>query len=95
MSSENRTTNNVKRYFNPYFGGVLLGIVLLLTFYITGRGLGASGAIKSTVVSTVNTLAPEHAHESHYYSKFISDDHHPLNTWLSFEMLGVLSPVLT
>ncbi|MEA3478104.1 MAG: hypothetical protein U9R60_07995, partial [Bacteroidota bacterium] len=67
------TTERSKRYLNPYFGGVMLGLVLLLTFYITGRGLGASGAAKSTVVAAVNKIAPKHASESAYYSLFISD----------------------
>jgi len=90
MSSENRVVNG-KRYFNPYFGGIMLGLVLLATIYITGRGLGASGAVKSTVVSTISTIAPEHAKNSEYYSKFIDEDRHPLSTWLTFEMLGVLA----
>ncbi len=68
-----------KKYFNPYFGGVLLGLLLLLTFYITGRGLGASGAIKSTVVTAVHTVTPKFAEESHYLNKFISDDKHPIS----------------
>ncbi|MBN2175795.1 MAG: YeeE/YedE family protein [Bacteroidales bacterium] len=80
-----------KVYFNPYFGGVLLGMVLLATFYITGRGLGASGAAKSTVVAVVDRFAPEHAENSGYYSQFLSDDNHPLNTWLVFEVIGVLA----
>lgn len=79
-----------KRYANPYLSGFLLGMVLLATFYITGRGLGASGAIKSTVVSAVNTVSHAHADKSLYYSKFISDDDHPMNTWLVFEVIGVL-----
>jgi len=80
-----------KKYLNPYLGGFLLGILLLLTFYITGRGLGASGAIKSTVVTAVNAVAPTHAEESTYYSKFISDDKNPMSTWLVFEIIGVLA----
>lgn len=78
-------------YLNPYLGGVLLGLVLMSTFYITGRGLGASGAVKSTVVEAVSTVAPTHAENSSYYGKFISDDKHPMNTWLVFEVIGVLS----
>jgi len=78
-------------YFNPYFGGVILGLILLATFYITGRGLGASGATKSTVVAAVNKVAPAHAEKSAYYSKFISDDNHPMNNWLVFEVLGALA----
>ena len=80
-----------KKYINPYLGGVLLGLLLLLTFYLTGRGLGASGAVKSTVVASVNSIVPDHAAKSDYYSKFISDNVHPLNNWLVFEVLGVLA----
>jgi uncharacterized membrane protein YedE/YeeE len=80
-----------KLYFNPYFGGVMLGLVLLATFYITGRGLGASGAAKSTVVAAVDRIAPEHAEKSAYYSQFISDDVHPMSNWLVFEVIGVLA----
>lgn len=77
-------------YINPYLGGFLLGLLLLATFFITGRGLGASGAAKTTVVSAVETVSPVHAQKSEYYSKFISDDRNTMNTWLSFEVLGIL-----
>lgn len=79
-----------KTYLNPYLGGFLLGLILLATFFITGRGLGASGAVKSTVVTAVDAVAPDHAKQSGYYSQFLSDDEHPLNNWLVFEVLGVL-----
>lgn len=87
---KNNKTNNRHVYWNPYFGGFLLGILILATFYITGRGLGASGAMKSTVVSIVDTVAPTHAENNTYYSKFISDEKSPMNSWLVFEALGVL-----
>lgn len=87
----NTNNDRSKTYFNPYFGGVMLGLILLATFYVTGRGLGASGAAKSTVVAAVDRVAPGHAEESAYYSKFISDDAHPMNTWLVFEVIGVLA----
>lgn len=89
-----KNSNQDQLYFNPYFGGILLGLLLLVTFYITGRGLGASGAAKSTVVAAVEQVAPEHAEESAYYSKFISDDIHPLNNWLVFEVIGVFAGAL-
>jgi len=56
MKKNNQTNRHV--YWNPYFGGFLLGILILFTFYITGRGLGASGAMKSGVVTIVDTVAP-------------------------------------
>jgi hypothetical protein len=86
-----KITERSKRYSNPYLSGFLLGMVLLATFYITGRGLGASGAIKSTVVTAVDAFSHKHADKSAYYSKFISDDDHPMNNFLVFEILGVLA----
>lgn len=83
------TTDNQPKYINPYLGGVLLGLLILATVFITGRGLGASGAIKSSVVTTANTIAPENTKENTYMSQFISDDHSPMYNWLVFESLGV------
>ena len=34
-----------KPYVNPYLGGVMLGVVLFLAFFLTGNGLGASGGL--------------------------------------------------
>ncbi len=78
-------------YLNPYLGGVILGTVLLLSFYISGRGLGASGAVKNTVAATVNVVAPQHVEKSAYYSQFAGGDHQPMSNWLVFEVLGVLA----
>jgi len=77
-------------YWNPYFGGFLLGILIIVTFYFTGRGLGASGALKSGVVAIVHSIAPEHAENNAYYSKFIKEGESPLNSWLVYEAIGVL-----
>ncbi len=85
----NKSMNNEPKYINPYLGGVLLGLLVLLTVFVTGRGLGASGAIKSTVVTTAEAITPEKAKENAYTSQFISDDHTPLYTWLVFESLGI------
>jgi len=86
----NTEQTNRTVYWNPYFGGFLLGIVILFTFYMTGRGLGASGAIKSSVVAMVDTVAPSHAENNAYYSKFISEEKSTLDTWLVFEAIGVI-----
>ena len=89
MSHQNYITGKHK-YMNPYMAGIILGLVLLLSFYLTGRGLGASGAMKSVVVTTVNTASHEKAANSHFYSKYISDGKNPMNSWLVFQVLGVL-----
>lgn len=77
-------------YWNPYFGGFLLGLLIILTFYLTGRGLGASGALKSGVVAVVDAVAPIHAENNAYYSQFIKEEESPLNSWLVYEALGVI-----
>lgn len=76
---------------NPYLAGFLLGLTLLATIYITGRGLGASGAMKSVVIEGVNTIAPQHAENTHYYANYAEE--HPngsMRSWLVFEVLGVM-----
>lgn len=55
---------NPRKYLNPYIGGVLLGLVLLAANFVAGRGLGASGAIKSTVVSAMTVVAPTSSDQS-------------------------------
>ena len=79
------------KYLNPYVGGVLLGLVLLAANFVSGRGLGASGAIKSGVVSVITTIAPTASENTGFIKEFRqSHQGNPLKTWLVFEMLGVL-----
>jgi uncharacterized membrane protein YedE/YeeE len=80
-----------QKYMNPYLAGFLLGLVLLGTIYVTGRGLGASGAVKSVVLSTVVKVAPEHSANTPFIKTF-NEEHPdgPLNDWLVFEVIGVI-----
>lgn len=79
------------KYLNPYLAGFFLGLLLLVTIFITGRGLGASGAIKSGVIATVTSIAPSHTANTHYYTEY-SEEHKesPLKNWLVFEVIGVV-----
>jgi len=79
-----------KKYMNPYLGGALLGIVLIVAFWVSGRGLGASGAPKSAIVAAVKTVAPAHAEKTAYYKDYLESHPSPLKSWLVFEMMGVL-----
>lgn len=82
---------NSTKYMNPYLAGVFLGLLLLLTIYITGRGLGASGAFKSIVAAAVTTITPNHAANSPYYVEYTKEhEGSPLKNWLVFEVLGVI-----
>ncbi|MCA9730704.1 YeeE/YedE family protein [candidate division KSB1 bacterium] len=80
------------KYMNPYVAGVLLGLLLLATIYITGRGLGASGAIKSYAITAVEAIAPEHTANTQFYKEY-AESHgsgSPLMNWLVFEVIGVM-----
>jgi uncharacterized protein len=79
------------KYMNPYLAGTMLGIVLLLAMYLSGRGLGASGGIKYCVVSIVGALDKPHAEHSIYYSKYFENGQKPLKNWLPIEVLGILA----
>ena len=75
-------------YWNPYFGGLMLGLLIAATFYVTGRGVGATGGTKATVVKTVDLIAHEHAQGQEFYSKYVDEDKNPMKNWLVFETLG-------
>lgn len=83
--------NKTHVYWNPYFGGFMLGLLLIATFYITGRGVGATGGTKSAVITTVESFAPTYAEDSKFYSKYYDEDKNPMNNWLVFETLGILA----
>jgi hypothetical protein len=82
-------------YSNPYLAGIGLGLVLLSSFVIMGRGLGASGAVASVVAWLVHLVAPAHATANGYLQGYLGDGStHPLKAWLVFEVVGVFAGAL-
>jgi uncharacterized membrane protein YedE/YeeE len=79
------------RYMNPFTAGILLGLLLLLTIFITGRGLGASGAVKSAVVTIEKSVLPSHTDGMKFYEDY-STTHgdSPLKSFLVFEIIGAI-----
>jgi uncharacterized membrane protein YedE/YeeE len=93
MASEavNKLSRSRDGYMNPYLAGVALGLVLLATFVIMGRGLGASGAFSTVVAMGVDSLAPAHAEANEFYVGYLENGYgHPLKSWLAIEVVGVL-----
>ncbi len=82
---------NQNKYMNPYLAGFFLGLLLLVTIFITGRGLGASGAFKSGVIAAVTAVVPSHTANTHYYTEYFEEHkENPLKNWLVFEVIGVV-----
>lgn len=82
---------NKTKYLNPYVGGVLLGLTLLAAFVVSGRGLGASGAMKSVVIQASNTVTPSHSESATFYKDYNQEHPEgPMHSWLVFQVAGVL-----
>jgi uncharacterized membrane protein YedE/YeeE len=77
------------KLWNPYLGGVALGLVLLASFLVLGHGIGASGAASRLGATALNAVAPEHVANSAYFSKYTEGGASPLNNWLVFGVIGV------
>ena len=76
------------RYMNPYLAGAGLGLVLLASFVLMGRGLGATGAFSSFLAWVVQGVSPEHAGAIAPYADYLGDEH-PLKAWLVFLVGGL------
>jgi uncharacterized membrane protein YedE/YeeE len=74
-------------YWNPYAVGVLLGLVLLATYAITGRGLGASGAFGSLAAWIAGLVSTEHVLANPVHAKYFNDGA-PLQSWTLFLLIG-------
>ena len=77
-------------YIHPYLGGLLLGLVLFLAFFITGNGLGASGGLNRIVVFVQDIFAPEHVDRIPYLIKLAGGDKNPLDDWIVPMIFGTL-----
>lgn len=79
-----------KPYVNPYLSGALLGIVLFISIYLTGNGLGASGAINRFVVSVEDAIVPEHIDRIPYLIDLAGGGKNPLDHWIVLMTIGTL-----
>jgi len=77
-----------KRFWSPYVAGICLGLTLLATFYIAGRGLGASGAIALVTAESTFTIIPEFISRLKYFEQYITPIT-PLINWNLFLLGGL------
>jgi len=56
-----------KGYWNPYLCGALLGLVLLLTFVLMGRGIGSSSGVARVGAGLIELVAPRHVEGNLYW----------------------------
>ncbi len=79
----------VKPFWNPLVAGVVLGLVLLLTFVWTGHGLGATGASTRLAAWLGNSVAPTATQANEYLGAMVEDGANPLPSWITWQVIGV------
>jgi uncharacterized protein len=77
-----------EQFWNPYLAGIALGLVLLASLLVAGKGLGASGAVARFVVVGMDAVAPVHTAANPLMAPLASAEGGPLSSWLVFLMLG-------
>jgi len=77
-------------YWNPYAVGFLLGLVLLASYLVAGRGLGATGAFSSVAAWIANLVSPAHAQANPVHARYLAEGT-PLMAWLVFLTLGAFA----
>lgn len=75
--------------WNPYLAGFALGLVLLASFVLTGRGLGASGTFKHVEAAVLQAASPTWAEENgNIASFFFEPGRSSLNDWIVWLTVG-------
>ncbi|MFO0754946.1 MAG: YeeE/YedE thiosulfate transporter family protein [Byssovorax sp.] len=75
--------------WDPYVAGFFLGLVLLATFLIFGRGLGASGAISRATAKLAELVSPAWVTGNGNLGAYFNHGARWWDDWLIFEVVGV------
>lgn len=87
-TSSHSSTSPIRPFWSPPVAGVALGLVLLLTFVLTGHGLGATGATTRLTAALGSAVAPEATAANGYLGPMVAKGN-PLSAWITWQVLGV------
>jgi uncharacterized protein len=79
-----RAPQYVKPFWPPFAAGIVLGLVLLLTFVLTGHGLGATG-----FTTRLTAVLGGDAARANAYLGPLFDGGQPLASWITWQVVGV------
>jgi hypothetical protein len=89
MSSGKSTADTpIKPFWSPLLAGTALGLVLLLTFFLTGHGLGATGATTRFAAWLSVAVSPAATQANPYFGPMVTDGN-PLSSWIVWQFVGV------
>ena len=75
-------------FWHPLFAGIMLGIVLLATFVVTGHGLGATGFTTRLTAWLGMEVVPAATLANDYLGAMVEDGK-PLDSWITWQVIGV------
>ena len=78
----------VRPLWPPFVAGIVLGLVLLLTFVLVGNGMGASGAFARVATEVGLQAAPEVIQDNAYLGGMAQGN--PLAAWVVLAVVGTL-----
>lgn len=81
-------SRRIHPFWSPVLSGLALGSVLLLTFVITGHGLGATGFTTRFVAWLGLQALPEVTLANSYLGGMVEEGR-PLSSWITWQVLGV------
>jgi len=79
--------SSARPYGNPYLMGFLLGLVLLATYVVTGRGLGATAAFSAVAAWLAGIVSPLQVQDNLVHGRYWNDGA-PLASWTLFLLAG-------
>ncbi len=77
-------------YMDPYFAGALLGVVLFLSFYVTGGGLGASAGFSRIQTGILDLFTPAHVDRVGYFAEMAGGTRNPWAHYGIYMLVGTL-----
>ncbi|MBK6472414.1 MAG: YeeE/YedE family protein [Betaproteobacteria bacterium] len=89
-STAEPATATAQPFMNPYLAGFMLGLVLLATYVVMGRGLGATAGFAGLATWLASFGGLEHLQASGVHMKYWNDGA-PLLNWTLFLLIGAVA----
>jgi hypothetical protein len=77
-------------YIDPYLGGALLGVVLFLSFFVTGGGLGSSAGLSRVQTGILDLFASAHVDRVAYFAEMAGGVRNPWAHYAVYMLVGTL-----
>lgn len=80
-------------FWPPLWAGIALGLALLLTFIVTGHGLGASGFFTRLTADLGQWLMPDLTRANRYLGDYVGGGA-ALPAWITWQAIGIFAGAL-